>query len=48
MELVTREFTLVGVNPAVNQLTEIAGELKSLAERSAMEHGRDLAIRTAS
>lgn len=47
LEVVTREFTLVGVNPAMDQFTEIANELKSLAERNAAEHGRQLATRLA-
>jgi FMN-dependent NADH-azoreductase len=47
LEVVTREFTLVGVNPALDQFTEIADELKSLAERNAAEHGRHLATRLA-
>jgi FMN-dependent NADH-azoreductase len=47
LEVVTREFTLVGVNPAMDQFTEIADELKSLAERNAAEHGHHLATRLA-
>ncbi|SMH44276.1 FMN-dependent NADH-azoreductase [Rathayibacter oskolensis] len=45
VEVVTREFTLVGVNPAMDQFTEIADELKALAEKRAVEHGRTLAAR---
>jgi FMN-dependent NADH-azoreductase len=43
LEVVTREFTLVGVNPALDQFTELADELKRLAERQAAQHGRTLA-----
>ncbi|KQQ03406.1 MULTISPECIES: FMN-dependent NADH-azoreductase [unclassified Rathayibacter] len=43
LEIVTREFTLVGVNPALDQFTEIADELKRLAESRATQHGRALA-----
>jgi FMN-dependent NADH-azoreductase len=47
LEVVTREFTLVGVNPALDQFTDIADELKSLAEARAVDHGRNLAARMA-
>jgi FMN-dependent NADH-azoreductase len=47
VEVVTREFTLVGVNPALDQFTEIAEELRALAETRAQDHGRDLAARMA-
>ena len=43
LEVVTREFTLVGVNPALDQFTELADELKLLAEGQATRHGRALA-----
>jgi FMN-dependent NADH-azoreductase len=43
LEVVTREFTLVGVNPALDQFTEIADDLRRLAESRATEHGRALA-----
>lgn len=43
VEVVTREFTLVGVNPALDQFTEMADELKQLAEDQAARHGRSLA-----
>jgi FMN-dependent NADH-azoreductase len=48
VEVVTREFTLVGVNPAMDQFTEIAEELRALAETRAGDHGRYLAARMAS
>jgi FMN-dependent NADH-azoreductase len=48
VEVVTREFTLVGVNPAMDQFTEIAAELRTLAESRAGDHGRSLATRMAS
>ncbi|MEC5198507.1 FMN-dependent NADH-azoreductase [Arthrobacter sp. PL16] len=43
LDVVTREFTLVGVNPALDQFTELADELKLLAEGQAVQHGRALA-----
>jgi FMN-dependent NADH-azoreductase len=43
LDVVTREFTLVGVNPALDQFTELADELKRLAEDQATHHGRGLA-----
>jgi FMN-dependent NADH-azoreductase len=45
VEVVTRAFTLVGVNPALDQFTELADDLKRLAETTATEHGRALAAR---
>ncbi|QOD43293.1 FMN-dependent NADH-azoreductase [Clavibacter zhangzhiyongii] len=45
VEVVTREFTLVGVNPAMDQFTDIAAELRTLAETRATDHGRGLAAR---
>jgi FMN-dependent NADH-azoreductase len=47
VEVVTREFTLVGVNPALDQFTDIAAELRTLAETRAGDHGRSLATRMA-
>jgi FMN-dependent NADH-azoreductase len=43
LDVVTREFTLVGVNPALDQFTELAAELKRHAEDQAARHGRGLA-----
>jgi FMN-dependent NADH-azoreductase len=45
LEVVTRAFTLVGVNPALDQFTDIADELRDLAERNAADSGRKLAAR---
>ena len=42
LTVVTREFTLVGVNPALDEFTEMAAELKATAEAEAAEHGRRL------
>ena len=42
LRVVEREFTLVGVNPALDEFTELAAELKAAAEREAAEHGRTL------
>ncbi|MBG6237799.1 FMN-dependent NADH-azoreductase [Mycetocola sp. CAN_C7] len=43
LEVVTREFTRVGVNPALDQFTDLADEIKTLAEAEATRHGRTLA-----
>ncbi|MCZ2827287.1 NAD(P)H-dependent oxidoreductase [Modestobacter sp. VKM Ac-2986] len=40
LRVVERDFTLVGVNPALDSFTEMAAELKETAEREAAEHGR--------
>ena len=40
LRVVEREFTLVGVNPALDSFTDVAAELRSAAEREAAEHGR--------
>jgi FMN-dependent NADH-azoreductase len=40
LRVVEREFTLVGVNPALDSFTELAAELKASAEQEAAEHGR--------
>jgi FMN-dependent NADH-azoreductase len=45
LEVVTRAFTLVGVNPALDQFADIANELRDLAERNAADSGRKLAAR---
>lgn len=41
--VVQREFTLVGVNPALEQFTEMAAEIRTAAEELAAHHGRSLA-----
>jgi FMN-dependent NADH-azoreductase len=46
--VVQRQFTLVGVNPALDQFTEQAAEIKAAAEELATEHGRSLAAKRAS
>jgi FMN-dependent NADH-azoreductase len=43
LEVVTRAFTLVGVNPALDQFAELADDLKTRAEEAAARHGRTLA-----
>jgi FMN-dependent NADH-azoreductase len=40
LRVVERDFTLVGVNPALDSFTDLAAELKQTAEREAAEHGR--------
>lgn len=41
--LVQRQFTLVGVNPALDQFRDAAAEIQAAAEQLASEHGRALA-----
>jgi FMN-dependent NADH-azoreductase len=43
VNVVEEEFTLVGVNPALDEFKELAVELRARAEASAHEHGRSLA-----
>jgi FMN-dependent NADH-azoreductase len=43
--IVQRQFTLVGVNPALDQFTEQAAEIKAAAHELATEHGRALAAK---
>jgi FMN-dependent NADH-azoreductase len=45
--VVEREFTLVGVNPALDEFTQMAGELGVAAEELARDHGRSLSGRRA-
>jgi FMN-dependent NADH-azoreductase len=45
LAVVTREFTLVGVNPALDQFAQVADELREQAESLAGDHGRQLAGR---
>jgi FMN-dependent NADH-azoreductase len=44
--VVENEFTLVGVNPALDQFKELAAELTVAAEKLAREHGRTLSAKT--
>jgi FMN-dependent NADH-azoreductase len=43
--VVQRQFTLVGVNPALDRFTEQAAEIKIATEQLATEHGRALAAK---
>ncbi len=43
LEVVEEEFTLVGVNPALDEFKEMAVELRAKAEQTARERGRHLA-----
>lgn len=43
LRVVQREFTLVGVNPALDQFTDMAATLKAAAEAAATKSGRELA-----
>jgi FMN-dependent NADH-azoreductase len=45
LRVVSREFTLVGVNPALDAFTDMAEQIKADAEQQAREHGRSLAAR---
>ena len=40
LRVVQREFTLVGVDPHLDQFADVAAELKATALREAAEHGR--------
>ncbi|WP_369140284.1 FMN-dependent NADH-azoreductase [Modestobacter versicolor] len=40
LRVVERDFTLVGVNPALDSFADLAAELKQTAEREAADHGR--------
>jgi len=42
LKVVEAEFTLVGVNPALDQFTDLARELRQEAEEQARRHGREL------
>jgi FMN-dependent NADH-azoreductase len=42
LKVVEAEFTLVGVNPALDQFKALAAELRVAAEEQAREHGRAL------
>jgi FMN-dependent NADH-azoreductase len=42
LSVVEKEFTLVGVNPALDQFKDLAAELREQAEEIAREHGRSL------
>jgi len=44
--VVQRQFTLVGVNPALDQFTDVAAEIKTASEQLARVHGRTLADKT--
>ncbi|MCD2193020.1 NAD(P)H-dependent oxidoreductase [Actinomycetospora endophytica] len=45
LTLIEREFTLVGVNPALDEFTELAGQLKAAAVAAATQTGKALATR---
>jgi len=46
LEVVEEEFTLVGVNPALDEFKELAVELRAKAEQNARARGQSLASRT--
>jgi FMN-dependent NADH-azoreductase len=43
LKVVELEFTLVGVNPALDQFKELAATVRTDADKIALEHGRSLA-----
>jgi FMN-dependent NADH-azoreductase len=43
LRVVEQEFTLVGVNPALDAFADLAAEMRHEAERVARQHGRSLA-----
>ena len=45
LTVVEREFTLVGVNPALDEFTEVATLMRKAAETEAVEAGQALAAR---
>jgi FMN-dependent NADH-azoreductase len=45
LSVVETEFTLVGVNPALDEFRDLALEIRVAAERAAEHHGRELAGR---
>jgi FMN-dependent NADH-azoreductase len=45
LTVIEREFTLVGVNPALDEFTEIAALMKKEAEEAAIVAGREIATR---
>lgn len=45
LDVVTREFTLVGVNPALDTFADMAEQIKTTAEENAQRAGRRLAQR---
>jgi FMN-dependent NADH-azoreductase len=45
LRIVSREFTLVGVNPALDAFTDMAGQIRADAEQQAREHGDSLTTR---
>jgi FMN-dependent NADH-azoreductase len=48
LKVVQSEFTLVGVNPALDQFTDLARQLRQEAEEQARRHGRELGTVVAS
>jgi FMN-dependent NADH-azoreductase len=45
LTVVEREFTLVGINPALDEFTELASQMRKTAEEAAVHAGRMLAGR---
>lgn len=47
LTIIEREFTLAGVNPALDEFRDLAAELKTAAEEAAVQTGRSLVDATA-
>ncbi len=47
LKIVEADFTLVGVNPALDRFTDLARQLRQEAEEQARRHGRELAAAVA-
>ena len=45
LQVVEADFTLVGVNPALDQFADLAADLRRSADALAHDHGRTLAAR---
>ena len=45
LTVVESGFTLVGVNPALDQFADLAAELRRRSEQDARDHGRTLGAR---
>jgi FMN-dependent NADH-azoreductase len=46
LRVVEGEFTLIGVNPALDQFKGIARSMREQTNRQARKHGRELAVTT--
>jgi FMN-dependent NADH-azoreductase len=44
LRVVEAEFTLIGVNPALDQFKDLARRMREQTDRQARKHGRELAV----